>query len=127
MPPHASHNSGRKQNYRFGLWAEFLCRCRLRLLGYQIRAVRLRTAAGEIDIVASRGAVLAIIEVKARQSFSSAIASLSHQQRQRIMRATAIMLARQPAINHYIVRFDVMLVIPWRWPQHIHNAWQAGE
>lgn len=115
----------RSQHYRFGLWAEFLCRCRLKLQGYQIRAIRYRTAAGEIDIVASRGMVVAIIEVKARQNFSSALESLNHQQRQRIVRATAIMLAQQPHMNNRIVRFDVMLVTPWRWPRHIHNAWQA--
>ena len=38
----------------------------LRLKGWQIVGRRMRTRAGEVDLVARRGAMLAFVEVKAR-------------------------------------------------------------
>jgi putative endonuclease len=113
----------RVERYRFGLWAEWLCRLSLRLRGYQIRATRYRTAAGEIDIIASRADVVAIIEVKARRDALAAALALGAGQRVRIVRATRLVLARWPQLQNSHVRFDVMLVTPWHWPQHIINAW----
>jgi putative endonuclease len=116
----------RRQTYHFGLWAEWVCRLRLRLHGYQIRATRLRTAAGEIDIIASRGAIVAIIEVKARRDSKTAAAALTERQRTRIERATHFVLAQRPELMGKIIRFDLMLVTPWCWPRHIENAWLAN-
>ena len=56
----------RRGAQRFGSRAERLCRWRLRLCGWRIVARNWRSPAGEIDIVARRGAVLAFVEVKAR-------------------------------------------------------------
>lgn len=63
----------------------------LRLKSYQILAVRYRTPLSEIDIVASGGSVIAVIEVKAR-----AAAALSSKQQARLHRAAKYLLA-QPA------------------------------
>ena len=52
--------------HRLGLRAEMLAAMLLRLKGYRILAQRLKTPAGEIDMVARRGRSLAIVEVKAR-------------------------------------------------------------
>ena len=57
----------RRRAYRFGRFAESLCVWSLRLRGYRVLARRFAVAVGEIDIVAQRGATLAVIEVKARQ------------------------------------------------------------
>jgi len=117
--------SKRRNHYRFGLWAEMLCRLHLRLQGYQIRTTRYRTPAGEIDIIASRRDIVAIIEVKARRDTSSAAHALGTAQRARIERATRLLLARRPELATATVRFDLMLVTPWRWPHHICNAWNG--
>jgi putative endonuclease len=63
-----------RRNYDHGHQAEFLCRLALRLKGYQILAARYRTPLGEIDIVASRGNIIAVIEVKARTNKPISIA-----------------------------------------------------
>ena len=109
---------------RFGRHAEALCRLALRLGGYRVVAVRERTPAGEIDIVARRGATLAIVEVKARGDAVRAAEALSARQRNRLNRAAAAFLARRPELAGLAVRFDVMLVSPWRWPRHLADAWR---
>ena len=49
------------------------CACgQLRCRGYRILARRYRVPAGEIDLIARRGRVLAAIEVKARADFDAA-------------------------------------------------------
>ncbi len=114
-----------RRNYDHGRRAEFLCRLALRLKGYQILAARYRTPLGEIDIVAARGNVIAIVEVKARSSRDRAAAALSPQQQARLQRAAQYLLARRPELMHAILRFDLMLVAPRRWPEHIPSAWDG--
>ena len=65
--------SGRRQRAEaFGRLAERFAMLMLILQGYRILDHRARTAAGEIDLVARRGEVLAFIEVKARPSVDQA-------------------------------------------------------
>ena len=52
--------------FRRGHGAEGLAACWLRLKGYRILARNWRSAAGEIDLIARRGATLVIVEVKQR-------------------------------------------------------------
>jgi putative endonuclease len=99
----------------------------LRLKGYRIIAQDFRVPAGEIDIVARRGGTLAIVEVKARDSLSDAAESLSARQRRRIGRAAAALLAMHPSLAGLVVRFDVMLVRPWRLPRHLEAAWELEQ
>ncbi len=116
----------RRRSYDFGLLAEFQCRWTLRLRGYQILAARYRTPLGEIDIVASRGNVVAIVEVKARKTRASAAAALDERQRARLLRGAQFLLAQRPDLGNAAVRFDLMVVAPWRWPRHIPNAWEGS-
>jgi predicted AAA+ superfamily ATPase len=58
----------RQRAQRRGRVVEWLCLWHLRLRGWHILARGWRCPAGEIDIVARRGKVLAIIEVKSRVS-----------------------------------------------------------
>ena len=95
------------------------------LRGYRILGRRLRSPVGEIDIVARRGAVLAIIEVKARPDPAAAAAAVTLRQRERLMRAAGWLVAGRPDLATLQVRFDVMLVTPWRWPRHMVDAWRA--
>jgi len=96
------------------------------LKGYRIIASRYRTPLGEIDIVAARGRVLALVEVKARSSRRAAAEALSQHQQERLQRAAAAFLARYPFFNQHSTRFDLMLVTPWRWPHHIIGAWDGS-
>lgn len=97
----------------------------LRLKGYRILARDLRTPAGEIDIVARRGRTLAMIEVKWRDSWEDAAVAVTPRQQARIAAAARLFLARHVRHAHCVVRFDVMLVTPRRWPRHVVNAWQV--
>lgn len=113
-------------SYRGGLRAEALCRFVLRLKGYRILASRYKTAQGEIDIVACRGRTLAIIEVKARPDEARAGEAVSIKQQKRTAQAAFAFLAHHPALAQHDVRFDVMHVLPWRWPRHHLNAFEGG-
>jgi putative endonuclease len=113
-----------RTSYQTGLFAESLCRLALRLKLYRIVTSRYRSPLGEIDIVAARGGVLALIEVKARPSAREALESIQHRQRERLQRAANDFLARHPSFQRHDVRFDVMLVAPRRWPVHIRDAWR---
>lgn len=115
----------RRAAERRGYNAETLCCWWLRLKGYRILVRRVRTPMGEIDILARRGRVLAIVEVKARPSRDLAALSLSPRQRHRLGRAARWILASRPDLAGLDLRFDAMLVSPWRPPRHIAGAWAA--
>jgi putative endonuclease len=78
--------------------------------GWRILARRLRTSAGEIDMVAEKDGLLAVVEVKARRSLADAAASLSDRQQGRLIAATEIILADNPDWGAQGVRFDLLLV-----------------
>lgn len=119
--------SPRHRAERRGRLAERLCRWHLRLRGWRIVAVDWRCPSGEIDIVARRRGVLAIVEVKARPDLDKAAASILPRQRRRIARAAAAFLSARPDMAEMTLRFDVMLVAPLRAPRHLANVWRADE
>ncbi|MHA6287850.1 YraN family protein [Maricaulis sp. CAU 1757] len=113
----------RRQAERRGRWAEWQAIGWLVLKGYRILDHRARTAAGEIDLVARRGEFLCFIEVKARASREAARQSVGFRQADRIVRAASLWMARYPAFSHLFPRYDMVLVVPWRWPRHHRAAW----
>jgi putative endonuclease len=117
----------RQRARRRGDLAEFFCRCNLRLRLWRIVARDWRCPAGEIDIVARRGKVLAIIEVKARGTAAEAASAVARRQRRRIARATSAFLLARPELAGLTVRFDVMLVAGLRAPRHLPGVWRADE
>src|SRR5690348_9361226 len=117
--------SPRRRAQRRGRFAESLCRWHLRLRGWRIVAADWRCPSGEIDILARRGGVLAVIEVKARGDVASAAGALPPRQRRRIVRAAAAFLATRPDLALLALRFDVMLVAPRRPPRHLTDAWRT--
>jgi Holliday junction resolvase-like predicted endonuclease len=36
-----------------------------------------------------------------------------------------LFVATRPAFQDFDMRFDIVLVAPYRWPQHIVDAWQT--
>jgi putative endonuclease len=123
-------NTGRQRQHRawrFGRFAESLCAWHLRLRGYRVVARSFRSAVGEIDIVARRGSVLAVVEVKGRGDLAAAAESVGRRQRRRIARATEAFVKARPGYAGLDLRFDVMLVRPWRLPRHLTGAWRADD
>jgi putative endonuclease len=93
-----------------GRLAEAAARFALEREGWSILACRLRTSAGEIDIVAEKDGLLAVVEVKARPRLVDAAAALSPRQQARLVAATDIVLAEHPHWGLVGVRFDLLLV-----------------
>ncbi|MGB0670982.1 MAG: YraN family protein [Rhodospirillales bacterium] len=117
----------RGKRYLKGLRAERLAVLWLRLKGYRILGRRLCTPAGEVDIWARKGRLCAIVEVKARADLAAGLAAVSVRQRRRLERAGAWLLARDPALQGCDLRFDVMVIRPWRAPFHLIDAWRPAE
>jgi putative endonuclease len=106
-----SDRSGRgRAADRLGRTAEDAAQLALERDGWSILARRLRTSAGEIDMVAQKDGLLAIVEVKARPRLADAAASLSDRQQARLISATEIILANNPDWGTQGVRFDLLLV-----------------
>ena len=93
-----------------GVTAEAAACAALERDGWAVLARRLRTAAGEIDVVAERDGLLAIVEVKARPKLADAAAALTPRQRGRLLAAADIILAENPDWGAAGVRFDVLVV-----------------
>lgn len=104
----------RRKAYRRGHYGEWLAALALVLKGYRIQALRYRTKGGEIDLVARRGDLVAIVEVKARRSLADALDAVSTTAERRIEAAADLWLARQPDYDRLTVRFDIVAVLPWR-------------
>ena len=114
-----------RQAQRRGRLAEWLCCWHLRLRGWRVVARRWRCPAGEIDILARRRGVLAIIEVKSRGDVAGAAMAISPRQRRRIGRAAQAFLLLRPDLATLTLRFDVMLVAPGRLPRHWQGVWHT--
>ncbi len=95
---------------RLGIQAERAACAVLEADGWTILGQRLRTPAGEIDIAARRGGLLAFIEVKARPTLAEAAYAVSPRQRRRLLLAAEILLGSHPDWCGGDVRFDVILV-----------------
>jgi putative endonuclease len=108
--------------YRRGFAAEYKAALFLLLKGYRISAMRYRTKAGEIDIIARKGDLVAFVEVKARKSIEAGVDAVGYETMRRIRSASDHWLARQTDFSRLSSRFDIMIVLPFRLPRHIKNA-----
>ena len=73
---------------------------------------RVRTAAGEIDVIATRDGLLVFAEVKSRADLASAAQALGARQRARLLLAAEIWMGEHSGHGTAGVRFDVFLVDP---------------
>lgn len=117
----------KRSAYDQGLWAETAAAIWLSLKGYKIIKRRYKTPVGEIDIIARRRNLLAVVEVKARASESEALESVRPQSRRRIENAARHFLARHPGYAAFDVRFDVIAVSGAISVLHLDNAWLEGQ
>lgn len=113
----------KRKAYHFGLWGEVAAILMLYLKGYHIIGRRMRNYAGEIDLIAKRGNTLAFIEVKTRKILDNPGDVLTYHQQQRITRAASLFVAKHRRYADANLRFDLVLVRPFRLPEHIENAW----
>ena len=103
-------NSNRRER-AFGLghfaeiWAAtyFICQ------GFWLLGRRVRTPAGEIDLVLKRGRLVVFVEVKARASLDEAGFVITPLARERLARAASAYLARHSP-NAAITRLDAIYV-----------------
>lgn len=111
--------------YRKGHRGEWLAALALMLKGYRIVARRHRTKLGEIDLIARRGDLVAIVEVKARPTLIQAMDAVGFEARRRIEGAADLWLSKQRDAARLSIRFDIVAVLPRRWPVHVENAFQG--
>ncbi|WP_370173722.1 YraN family protein [Sphingobium abikonense] len=97
----------------------------LRLKGWQIVGRRMRTRAGEVDIVARRGAMLSFVEVKARANAAELDLAIDERRLARVAAAAEI-LWHDLAKPGDDMRIDVILLAPGRPPRHLANVWHGG-
>ncbi|MFN3521513.1 MAG: YraN family protein [Phenylobacterium sp.] len=114
----AARTSGRRAELVAALW--------LMAKGYRILGFRLKTPQGEIDLLAQRGRILAVVEVKRRRTLDEALEAVAVEQRERLRRAGANLAARRPALRDAAVRLDLVALAPGRWPQHRADAWKGA-
>lgn len=112
----------RQKAWRRGHMAEYLAAAFLLLKGYRILAIRHRTKLGEIDIVARKGDLAVFVEVKSRRGAQEAIDAVSFSSQKRIRAASDLWLARQPDFALMSQRYDIVAMLPGRWPQHFPDA-----
>lgn len=112
----AARISGRRGEVWAALW--------LMAKGYRILGFRLKTPQAEIDLLALRGGVLAVVEVKRRTTLAAAMEAVSADQRDRLRRAGASLAARRPGLQGAAVRLDLIALAPGRLPRHSPDAWR---
>ena len=78
--------------------------------GYDVLARRLRTQAGEIDLIVADAQTLLFIEVKARNTADEAAHAVQPRQQRRLLLAAEAVLATHETWQRPATRFDVALV-----------------
>jgi putative endonuclease len=117
----------RRAAYGLGLDAETRVAWVLRLKLWSILARRWRCPLGEIDLIAARGRTLIFVEVKARATLEAAVEAVTPRARARILASADLWVARNPHYADHDRRFDIVAVLPRRWPQHLADAFRADD
>ncbi|MBN9138549.1 YraN family protein [Phyllobacterium sp.] len=115
----------RHRAYRRGHSAEYFAALALMLKGFRIVARRHRTKQGEIDLIARRGDLVLIVEVKARPTLEQAMEAVTWTAMRRIEAAADLWLVRQPDYANLSLRYDLVAIVPWRWPVHVPAIFTA--
>ncbi|NJC40830.1 putative endonuclease [Brevundimonas alba] len=105
-------------SHREGHRSEWLAALLLMSRGYQLLGFRLKTRAGEIDILARRGRTLAVVEVKRRATLELALTALTAKQYERLLAAGRAVLRQRPSLAGHLLRIDMVALAPGRLPRH---------
>jgi len=106
----------------WGKAAKWIAAIYLLTKGYRILALRYKTKLGEIDLVARKGDLAVMAEVKARGSVQQAVDAVSAQSMRRIRNASDLWLAKQPDAARLSIRYDIVVVRSWKLPVHFKDA-----
>lgn len=115
--------NGRAEREARGRRGETQAAWYLRLKGWRILARRVKTARGEIDLIARRGGTLAFVEVKWRAHASDLDHAIDAYRLRRVM-AAAETLSHRYGAGTDVQRIDVVLIAPGHWPIHMINVGQ---
>ena len=115
MKRQLAERSGRDGEVRAAFW--------LKAKGWQILDQRVKTPAGEIDLVARRAGLIAFIEVKWRRKRADLDHAIDEYRLARVAAAVEA-VANRYAEKGEDIRIDVILLAPGSFPRHIANAWQ---
>ena len=66
-----------------------------------------------------------IVEVKVRPTLVEAMEAIAHESERRIEGAADLWLSRQPDYGRLSMRFDMVAVLPCRWPVHVPNVFSG--
>lgn len=124
MKPSTKKNKDRQRAEKSGRLGEFYAELWMRLQFLQLIARRYKSPVGEIDLVMKRGKLLVFVEVKARTNRNQLDAALETVNQSRIIAATHHFLAHHKNMTSCDIRFDVILVAPWRLPTHMPDAFR---
>jgi len=121
-PPPSRPTRDRRAAEAAGRRGERIAAWWLRLKGWRILDRRVRTPAGEVDLVARRGALVAFVEVKTRASAADLDHAIDARRLARVAAAAELLMPRYAGPGDDI-RVDVLLLAPGTRPRHIENAW----
>jgi putative endonuclease len=110
-----------------GVAAEEACAAVLAGAGFALLGRRLRTPAGEIDLLARRGALTLVVEVKARPRTRDAAFAIGPRQRARLVAATEALMATHAEWFGAELRFDAMFVGGDGAVRWLEDAFRPGE
>ena len=116
----------RRAAYRHGHVAEAVAAALLMAKGFRLLARRYKTPLGEIDLIVKRGKLIAFVEVKARLNERDALESVGRFGERRMVDAADLWLAKHPDAAGFDLRYDMVLVAPWRLPRHVPDAFRPG-
>lgn len=126
MTPRPDRREKGGRAFRQGHGAEWIAAIWLMLKGYQILAFRLKGRAGEIDMLARKGRILAVVEVKRRATLEAAMLALSPAQHARLAAAAAAVRRGRPALEGLQPRIDLVALAPGRFPRHLRGVEARG-
>jgi len=115
----------REQAEKRGRRAETLAAWLLRFKGYIILEMRQKTPHGEIDIIALKGNVLAIVEVKQRSTLELAQQALHNADLSRIEEAAYHYQSKHTKWENKTIRFDAVFVMPRLHIKHVKDVWRG--
>lgn len=115
----------RLKAYRSGHSGERWAALALMLKGFRIVARRYRTPLGEIDLIARRGSLVLIVEVKKRRTLIEAMDAVNRTAQRRIENAADLWLSRQKDAARLSLRFDLVAVLPRRWPVQVPGVFEG--
>lgn len=90
--------------------------------GWEILDRRVKTKAGEVDLVARQPGLVAFVEVKVRRTVAELDHAIDEPRLARVAAAAELLMDRfaQPGDD---IRVDVILLAPGEMPRYIENAW----